>query len=340
LPPPSISAATERLVRDVDAIIEEVRPALEALEKKRQELVARRWKAGKNIFIAAVVIFGVGCLVAFVAGGHPSMFVVAGVVALIVSVILLIVKIVVPTSRFKKEFKLLAIGAIVKAMEPEMTFSPEHGVPQSQFVRSELFQRPDRYNCEDGLHGKIGDTTVHISEVHAEQKHTRTDSKGNTQTRYTTIFDGLFMVADFHKHFSGTTRVLPDTAERIFGGLGRLLQDFRPFSKQDLVYLEDPEFEGEFVVYGTDQIEARYILSTAMLRRILDLKRRWRDEVRLSFIESNVFVAISHKSNLFEPDIGGSVLSRELIGRIVAELAVCFGLVDDLNLNTRIWTKT
>jgi hypothetical protein len=29
-----------------------------------------------------------------------------------------------------------------------------------------------------------------------------------------------------------------------------------------------------------------------------------------------------------------------LVGRIVAELSVCFGLVNDLNLNTRIWTKT
>jgi hypothetical protein len=327
-------------MRDVDSIIEEVRPALEALEKRRQDLVARRWKAVKNILITAVVIFGVGCLVALVAGGHPSMYVVAGVVALIVSVILLIVKIILPTSRFKKEFKLLAIGAIVKAMEPGMTFSPERGVPQSQFVRSELFQRPDRYNCEDGLQGKIGDTAVLISEVHAEEKHTRTDSKGNTQTHYTTIFDGVFMIADFHKHFNGTTRVLPDTAEKIFGGLGKMLQGFRPFMSQDLVYLEDPEFEGEFVVYGTDQIEARYILSTSMLRRILDLKRKWRNEVRLSFIDSNVFVAISHKGNLLEPDLGRSALSRELVGRIVAELSVCFGLVNDLNLNTRIWTKT
>jgi len=326
-------------VRDVDSIIEAVRPELESLEKSRQDLVARRWKAGRTILITGLLVFGAGSLVALAAGAHAPMFVVAGVVALIVSAIMLYVMIIAPTGRLKDEFKRRAIGAIVQAMEPEMTFSPERGIPRNRFVESNLFAKPDRYNCEDGLTGKIGDTMVHISEVHAEQKHKRTNSKGHTQTYYTTIFDGVFMVADFHKHFRGTTRVLPDTAERLFGGLGKMLQGFRPFRDEELIYLEDPEFEGQFVVYGTDQIEARYILSTAMLRRILDLKKEWNNEVRLAFIDSNVSVAIAHKRDMLEPDLGRSALSREQVGRIVSELALCFGLVDDLALNTRIWSK-
>ncbi len=326
-------------MRDVDAILEAVRPELEALERARQALVARRWQAGKKIAIAAPSVFAVGLLIAFIAGGHPALFVVAGVAGLIVAIVMIVVMIVVPTRRFKREFKLAAIGAIVRTMEPGMTFSPVNGVPESQFVKSQLFQKPDRYGCEDGLSGKIGDTTLQISEIHAEKKHRSTDSKGNTRTHYTTIFDGVFMVADFHKHFKGTTRVLPDTAEKLFGGLGKWFQDFRPFSREDLVYLEDSEFEGQFVVYGSDQIEARYILSTAMARRILDLRRKWENDVRLAFIDSNVFVAINHRGNLLEPDLGRSTLSREQVGQIVSELALCFSLVEDLNLNTRIWSK-
>ncbi len=76
-----------------------------------------------------------------------------------------------------------------------------------------------------------------------------------------------------------------------------------------------------------------------MLRHILDLKRKWKSEVRLSFIDSNVFLAITHKGDLLEPSVGRSVFSRERLGRIVTELSVCFDLVGDLNLNTRIWSK-
>jgi hypothetical protein len=161
----------------------------------------------------------------------------------------------------------------------------------------------------------------------------------NVQTRYTTIFKGVFMVADFHKHFHGTTRVLPDTTESLFGSLGKMLQGFKPFSSEELVYLEDPDFEKQFVVYSTDQIEARYILSTSMARRILELRHRWDDDVRLSFVGSDVYVAISHGRDLFEPKLQRGTLSRDELTRMVSEVAVCFGLVDHLNLNTRIWSK-
>ena len=43
-------------------------------------------------------------------------------------------------------------------------------------------------------------------------------------------------------------------------------------SHGELVKLEDPEFEKSFVVYSGNQTEARYILSTSLMRRILDYK--------------------------------------------------------------------
>ena len=65
---------------------------------------------------------------------------------------------------------------------------------------------------------------------------------------------------DFNKHFNVKTYVLTDTAEKMFGFLGKKLQSMNS-SRDDLVYLENPDFEKQFVVYSSDQIEARYILS-------------------------------------------------------------------------------
>ena len=125
----------------------------------------------------------------------------------------------------------------------------------------------------------------------------------------------------------------------MLGSLGKMLQGFRPFTDEQLIYLEDPEFEKEFVVYGTDQIEARYVLSTSMVRRILELKQEWKTDLRLSFLDNSVYLAITDSRDLFEPNLNRSAVSREQIRRIVRELALCFDLVDDLSLNTRIWSK-
>lgn len=46
-------------------------------------------------------------------------------------------------------------------------------------------------------------------------------------------------------------------------------------SMQQNVKLEDPVFEREWEVYATDQIEARYILTPALMERMLEIKRRF-----------------------------------------------------------------
>ena len=145
-------------------------------------------------------------------------------------------------------------------------------------------------------------------------------------------------MGDFNKHFKGRTVVLPDTAEKLFGGLGKLFQSWN-IGRGELVKLEDPEFEKEFAVYGNDQVEARYILSTSLMKRIVDFKRKTGKKIFLSFVGSRVFVAVSFRKDLFEPKVFSTVLAFEPIQEYFEDLQLAIGIVDDLNLNLRIWTK-
>ena len=110
-------------------------------------------------------------------------------------------------------------------------------------------------------------------------------------------------------------------------------------SRPDLIQLEDPEFEKEFVVYGKDQIEARYILSLSLMQRILDFKRKTGQKIFLSFIDSKVFIGVWSDHVLFEPKILSTLLDFDLIREYFDDLQLAIGIVDDLNLNTRIWSK-
>ena len=68
--------------------------------------------------------------------------------------------------------------------------------------------------------------------------------------------------ADFNKNFQGRTIILPDFAQNAFGDfIGSWLQS-KNQAREELVKMDNPDFEKEFVVYSNDQIEARYILST------------------------------------------------------------------------------
>jgi len=308
-----------------------LRPSLEQFETRRKGICT------KLIVIAAVVIVLAGAVLVPVmgssAGMQPLMFIgiiAAGIVALSWWVL---------TKGFISEFKHDIVAKVVEFCDPSLTYSPTSHVAEHDFRSSEIFKHGiDRFRGEDLVSGQIDKTSVRFSELHAEYKTTSRDSKGRTRTQWHTIFKGLYFIGDFNKDFKGRTLVLPDTAEKLFGFLGKKLQSMN-LSRDDLVNLEDPEFEKLFVVYGTDQIEARYILSPSLMKRISDFKKKVGSPLYLSFTHSNVHIAISQTKNMFEPRIFRTLLDFSLVQEYMEDLELAIGIVDDLNLNLRIWSK-
>lgn len=316
-------------MRNTDTAFEgQVQPLLERFERRRKEVLKKAW-------VGVGVVLSLAALAAVLVASHGE----SGglVVVVIIGAILAAIVFSVITSPFKKAFKQEVVGAVVSAYNDNFVYVADSGIPKSTFKASELFQkRIDRYRSEDFVKGKLDKTQFEFSELHAEYKTTSGSGK-NRRTSWHTIFKGVFFVADFNKEFRSRTIVLPDTAEKVFGFLGRKLQDWN-FARPDVIRLEDPEFEREFCVYGDDQVEARYILSPALMRRILALKQKFGSRLFLSFLHSRVYIAISSTKNRFEPTIM-SPLDMSLIREYKEDLELIVGVVEDLNLNNRIWTK-
>lgn len=241
---------------------------------------------------------------------------------------------------FVYEFKRKVIKAIVMFINENLDFNPSKCIPQSTYMESTLFKKQaDRYRGEDLVFGKIGNTNLEFSEIHSEYKTETRDSKGHKHTQWHTIFKGLFFVADFNRNFQGTTVVLPDLAEKMFGFLGKTLQKWN-LNRDELIKLEDPEFEKLFVVYGTDQIEARYILTTTMMEHLTQFhqkaKSKTNNNIFVAFTGSRIFVAIACNKNLFEPRIFGSNDDFNLIKEYFEYLQLCGGIVEELKLNPQV----
>lgn len=305
-----------------------LRPQMEALEQRRRASV-------RNGLITAGVLVAAGLLVGVVLASTlgPLLLVFGLIPAAVVGALVFGAM----TKQYCRDFKNTVIRQVIEFLEPELRYRSADGIGREQFAASDIFQHSiDRYHSEDLVEGRVGQTTVMFSEIHAEYKTTSGSGK-HRQTHWHTIFRGLFFSADFNKHFQGRTVVLPDAAQKLFGGFGQTLQSLNP-SRGSLVKLEDPEFEREFVVYGNDQVESRYILSMSLMERIVAFRRKHNAEVYLSFFGSRVVVAIATKENLFEPKLLGTP-DFETILRYAAQLRLATDIVDDLNLNTRIWSK-
>ncbi|MFT5779545.1 MAG: hypothetical protein ACI837_002504, partial [Crocinitomicaceae bacterium] len=266
----------------------ELTPTLQSLEVER--------KKGTRIvtFIVLTILVSIGIAASTaILEIHFAGFIAAGVIFL-TGIIVFSIKL----SRIKKAVKIHykenVIKKIVEFVDPSLNYNATGSVSEGEFAGSKIFLRgADRYSGDDLVEGTIGKTAVRFSEINAE--YYTTDKDGNR--KYHRIFKGIFFIADFHKNFVGETIVLPDTAEKLFGKLGSLFQKMN-ISRPKLIKLEDPIFEKAFAVYGTDQVEARYILTPALMSRIMEFKKK-SGKIHLSFLHSKVYIAISVKQNLF-----------------------------------------
>jgi len=294
----------------------DLRQLLNDFEKQRKTIILRfLWSVCAILAIAAVVLLFISSLPV-----APAI-----IITVVVGTILAALMWWLLTRNFVLEFKKEIISRIVTFCEPTMKYDPKRHISQSEFQASAIFKhRIDRYRGEDHVHGRIGATDIAFSELHAEYRTTSGSGK-NRRTEWHTIFKGLFCIADFNKEFHGATVVLPQSLNFLRSG--------------QLVNLEDPEFEKEFVVYGDDQIEARYILSTSLMQRITAFKRKTGKQLYLSFTRSNVYVAVTTSKNMFEPRIFRTLLDFDMAREYLEDLQLAVGIVEDLNLNTRIWTK-
>lgn len=107
-------------------------------------------------------------------------------------------------------------------------------------------------------------------------------------------FRGMFCWMKFQKRLNGHTVVF----SRNHGIKLDRWSSFN-FREEQEIYLEDPRFTNNFIVFGTDQVEARYVLSTSLMERILELKEKFDRPIFLSFQDKQLYLTVKNENGLF-----------------------------------------
>lgn len=238
--------------------------------------------------------------------------------------------------RFNYEFKLKILPLILTFFDNSLQFSSSTHIKQSLFTESGLFRNKEihAYLGSDDVQGSYGDNNFEFSQLNVSQI-TTTISGGKTETRIENLFKGIFYVADFKKNFTGTTLIYPDYARKLFDdNLGERINSAMEFDHYQLVTLEDNEFEKEFVVYATDQVDARFILNPTIIEQIKMIRSKFGKEISISFANQKLFIAITDDSDLFCPLIFNNVTDFETIEPIYRIVETLCEILADMNLKT------
>ena len=159
---------------------------------------------------------------------------------------------------------------------------------------------------DDCFAGKYNNMDISIAEVSASI----TKSKNNDIT----VFKGGIVRMPSFKSFKAKTVIKSRlNGKDLFSG------DLKE------VKLEDPNFSKIYRVFSGDQIEARYLITTSFMKRLLELRQSMKCEVSVLFENGEVFLLIHNNKNLFElPDKKNLASFKNYQGPVVDFLNILY----------------
>lgn len=103
--------------------------------------------------------------------------------------------------------------------------------------------------------------------------------------------------------------------------------------KMQQVTLEDVVFDKHWKVQSTDQIEARYILTPALMERMLEIKRLFHGKaIEFSFWNNKCLIAVHTTKDMFETtSLFTPALSYHKVQEVISQFYSIFSTVDLLN---------
>lgn len=234
--------------------------------------------------------------------------------------------------KYLRKYKTYIVKPLVEFIDPTWKYIANKGVNPQEIKQSKLFlQQFDLYQSDDLVSGEVGQTDFRCADVHLQ--------KLSTLQGAHSIFQGLFFHADFHKHFRGSVFVTPDFTKGKWGNAGIFIQKHL-IGQGELVKMENQEFERLYMVHATNPTEARYILTPAIMEAMVKIRKLYDSPVSFSFINTRMYCAVNFDEQLFEPSIYRSAVKYRDIQFMYALLKLNKLIIEQMHLNTRIWTKS
>lgn len=297
-----------------------LKPSFSGLEATRKKYL-RLFYCGLFLTCVAVPLIMLRML-SFYTGSDTSDFPAA---TLLFGIMVLVTLTATPIKLYKKKAKNQVMPEFIKYFG-QFNYRYQACISEDILTRSLLFGEYNAREGDDFFIGRYKDTEMVISEEELSLHKVSADGKRRYKK---VIFDGIIILLSMNKNFSGQTIVLKDRG---------LFNAFNKTGGLQKIALEDSRFEKEFEVYGSDQLEARYLLTTAFMERMLKVRDAYHaGKIQFSFFDNRLLIAVDVRQDMFETtSLFRSCTDRNMIDRAFEQFASVMEIIDILKLDKRL----
>ncbi|GGG14828.1 hypothetical protein GCM10011344_14300 [Dokdonia pacifica] len=277
-----------------------------------------------------------------------------------------------PRNVYESRIKDKIIPTIIEKTDPNLKYYPYHinyeTIKKSGLFNKSFFATYISLTGDDLIQGKVDGVDVEFGEICFKKEYVNWfktillilfalilipiiiiaqlfggEGSGNIDelpiglVKETKIFyQGMYMSADFHKHFSGQVLLMPKNLENI----NDKLDDYFFGTTFKKITVENPLINQAYNVLGTNEQTAFYVLSPAIIQAIEHLHQQEKKWPVVSFQNGTIFLTVPNSRNYFAANLKKKVKDETYFTRYIDELHSLKKMVKDFNLDTRIWTKS
>ncbi len=222
--------------------------------------------------------------------------------------------------QFEKKIKLKVMPILMKAV-PDFDWQLESPIPVEDISEAQIFpyDKQSAKKFDDCFVGKYRDVNIEIAEC---------SYKANKKD----VFSGAVIRLNMNKNFEGLTIIRPKKNISV-----RDVNDLKK-AKLHKVELEDVEFNKNYDIYSTDQVEARYLLTPSFMERFKNITLAFDSKASYcSFQGKNVYIAPYCTKDLFSIcSLRKNVADEQQFVKLFAEFTSILELVDHFKLDKKL----
>lgn len=222
------------------------------------------------------------------------------------------------TRKYKLKAKELVLGKLLSFVGEFNIMEIDKCKEIGQIRELKLFNYFNSWSFDDCIKGKYKELDTEIKEI--KLKIVRRSRKRTTTIP---VFYGLYVKVPSLKKFNSFTIIKPKNEICSHG---------------EKIELEDIEFEKLFNVRGSNQIEARYLITTAFMERIVKLKKKnLIENISLSFENGYIHIGVhSMNKDYFEMALDKPATEISTYRKIILDLITILSVIDSLKLEQNI----
>jgi Ca2+/Na+ antiporter len=296
----------------------------ESFPNELKQLEVQRKKVHTRLSSSLVIGMILFIILIFIVANSPShiqTFMTIGTLALGVGYYLLFLrKPLEHAKEFKRKLRTLIIHNIIQKIDPGTTYHPTKFIGKDDFIASDLFNKiPTYYSGSNYFRVPQENYLVEFSDVTAKL------IRSNDQDTIL-LFAGLLFVFTLDKQAPSRTLITHDFNLGAFEFITDRLEN-KKYSNYSRVKINNEEFEEQFNIFGNNISEATRLVTPKLQKTLVDLKKRYENQILCSFGAEKTYVFINTHKTYFELSIEKESDNNEQQKVFFDDLAECIGII-------------